>query len=81
MGEAALKNLDLKIATEAFIKSQNYLGIQLVSDISDLGSNPIRKAIVATYFKNFDEAEKIYSELDRRYFFFFLNEDYLDLIK
>lgn len=66
MGEAALKDLNLKMAEEAFIRSLNYSGIQFVKKLQGMTSEAIKKASVAAYFKNFDEAEKLYAEEDRR---------------
>ena len=36
-----------------------------VKKLKEINNEAIRKARIATYFKNFDEAEKLYVEADR----------------
>ena len=66
MGEAALEKLDLENAETAFVRCKDYPMIQLVKRIEGIHSEPIRKASVAAYFKRFDEAERLYMEVERR---------------
>lgn len=66
LAEGALKQLNLKVAEAAFIRSLNYAGILFVKKVQDIPTESIRKAMVATYFKQYDEAEKYYMDCDRR---------------
>lgn len=66
LAEAALKEIDLPMAESAFIRSNNYSGISFVKKLRTISSEPVRQAHIATYFKIFDEAEKLYFEADRR---------------
>ena len=65
MAEAALKEINLPAAESAFIRSCDYAGILFIKKLQNINSEVIRKASVATYFGNFDEAEKLYLESDR----------------
>nr|CAI5867674.1 unnamed protein product [Callosobruchus analis] len=65
VAEAALKELDLTMAEVCFVRSNDYAKINFVKKLKDMKSEPIRRAKVAIYFKNFDEAEKIAMEADR----------------
>ena len=67
LAEAALKEMNLPMAESAFVRSRDYSKLLFVKKLKDINSEAIRKARVATYLKNFDEAEKIYMEADRRY--------------
>lgn len=66
LAEAALKELNLTTAESAFIRSNNYAGIIFIKKLQSINSEAVRKAYIATYFKQFDEAEKLYFEADRR---------------
>ncbi|KRT79898.1 hypothetical protein AMK59_8174 [Oryctes borbonicus] len=66
LAEAALRDMNLSMAESAFIRSNNYAGIAFVKKLRNIGSVSIRKAYIATYFKRFDEAEKLFFEADRR---------------
>ncbi|GJQ66077.1 hypothetical protein Trydic_g5763 [Trypoxylus dichotomus] len=66
LAEAALKEMNLSTAEAAFIRSNNYGGIVFVKKLRNISSESIRKAYVAAYFKQFDEAEKLFFEADRR---------------
>ena len=48
------------------MKCQDYKGIQFVKKLDLLGDKQKQMAEVATYFKKFDEAEKIYKDIDRK---------------
>lgn len=69
LAEAALEKQDLKNAEAAFVRCKDYPGIQLVKKISNIQNEALRKAEVAAYFKDFDEAERLYLEVDRRLVF------------
>ncbi|KAH0816706.1 hypothetical protein GEV33_006088 [Tenebrio molitor] len=65
LAEAALKEMNLPMAESAFVRSRDYSRVLFVKKLKDINSEAIRKARIATYFKNFDEAEKVYMEADR----------------
>lgn len=67
LAEAAIQELDLTTAEAAFVRCSDYAGIQFIKRLSNIHSDQLKKAEVAAYFKNFDEAEKLYLEADRRY--------------
>ncbi|CAB3231082.1 unnamed protein product [Arctia plantaginis] len=70
LAEAALKNFEsesaLETAEAAFVRRNDYAGIKFVSRLNALHSNALKKAEIAAYFKDFDTAEKIYHNEDRR---------------
>ncbi|XP_077517801.1 intraflagellar transport protein Oseg4 [Amblyomma americanum] len=66
LAEAALQKMDFQTAEAAFVRCRDYQGIQFVKHIANLPNEDIRKAEVKAYFKQFDDAEKIYLEIDRR---------------
>ncbi|XP_017782759.1 PREDICTED: WD repeat-containing protein 35 [Nicrophorus vespilloides] len=66
LAEAALKEVNLTVAESAFIRSLDYCGILFVKRLHGINNETIRKACIATYFKEFDKAEKFYIESDRR---------------
>lgn len=66
MAEAALKEMNLTMADACFVRSRDYSKVLFVKKLGEISNEAIKKARVATYFKNFDEAEKIYIEADRR---------------
>ncbi|EFA11044.2 WD repeat-containing protein 35 isoform X1 [Tribolium castaneum] len=65
LAEGALREMNLSMAESAFVRSRDYARVLFVKKLKDINSNAIRKARIATYFKNFDEAEKTYMEADR----------------
>lgn len=65
LAEAALKEMNLPMVESAFVRSRDYSKVLFVKKLKEINSESIRKARVATYLKNFDEAEKIYIEADR----------------
>ncbi|XP_066155495.1 WD repeat-containing protein 35 [Euwallacea fornicatus] len=65
VAEAALKEMNLNTADACFVRAKDYAKVQFVKKLRNISNDAIRKARVATYFKNFDEAEKIYMEADR----------------
>lgn len=78
LAEAALKNFEsenaLETAEAAFVRRNDYAGIRFVSRLNALHSNALKKAEILAYFKDFDAAEKIYHNEDRRldrYFYFY----------
>uniref|UniRef100_A0A7S4L907 Anaphase-promoting complex subunit 4 WD40 domain-containing protein n=1 Tax=Guillardia theta TaxID=55529 RepID=A0A7S4L907_GUITH len=65
LAEFALERLDLQTAEKAFVKLGDYQGIQLVKRLSHLSDKAKQRAEVSVYFKRFDEAEKLYKDMDR----------------
>jgi len=63
---AALSRLELAVAEKAFVRAADYMGLQFVKRLKLLDDPKKQAAEIATYTSNFDEAEKIYRDLDRR---------------
>ncbi|XP_068194364.1 WD repeat-containing protein 35 isoform X1 [Antennarius striatus] len=66
LAEAALQKLDLKMAEKAFVRCRDYQGIEFVKRLGNLQSEPMKQAEVAAYFSRFEEAERMYLDMDRR---------------
>jgi len=66
LAEAALDMLDFTVAEKAFVRFEDYQGIQLVKRLRILDDKVKQKAEVAAYFQRFDEAEALYREIDRK---------------
>ncbi|XP_075964142.1 WD repeat-containing protein 35 [Anarhichas minor] len=66
LAEAALQKLDLKTAEQAFVRCKDYQGIEFVKRLGNLQSEPMKQAEVAAYFSRFEEAERMYLDMDRR---------------
>ncbi|KAJ3613075.1 hypothetical protein NHX12_019331 [Muraenolepis orangiensis] len=66
LAEAALQQLDLKRAEQAFVHCKDYQGIELVKRLANLQSEAMKQAEVAAYFSRFEEAERMYLDMDRR---------------
>ena len=65
VGEAALEKLELTVAEKALVQCEDYLGIQLVKKLKLLDAKK-QAAEVAVHFGQFDDAEKLYRQMDRR---------------
>ena len=50
----------------ALIRCSDYQGIQFIKRLQKLDSQPKQRAEVAAYFSRFDDAEKLYLEMDRK---------------
>ncbi|ELK27435.1 PREDICTED: WD repeat-containing protein 35 isoform X2 [Myotis davidii] len=66
LAEAALQKLDLHTAEQAFVHCKDYQGIKFVKRLGHLQSESMKQAEVAAYFSRFEEAEKMYLDMDRR---------------
>jgi WD repeat-containing protein 35 len=64
LAEASLEQLELELAEKAFVRCKDFAGIQFVKKLHHLDSEIKQRAQVATYFEKFDEAERLYLELD-----------------
>ena len=68
MAEAALDSLDLTMAEAAYVRCKDYPGILFTKTLGKIQNDTVRKAEVAAWFKNYDEAERLYLEADMRSF-------------
>lgn len=66
LAEAAIRKLDLATAEAAFVRCSDFWGIQLVKRLANVTNDQLKQAQVAAYFNDFDEAERLYLEADRR---------------
>eukprot|EP00057_Strongylocentrotus_purpuratus_P012812 XP_011667286.1 PREDICTED: WD repeat-containing protein 35 isoform X1 [Strongylocentrotus purpuratus] len=66
LAEKAMETLDLKVAEQAFVRCRDFQGIEFVKRLGNLQSETMRSAEVAAYFKRFEEAERMYRDMDRR---------------
>lgn len=66
LAEAALEQLEFSVAEKAFVRFEDYQGIQLVKRLRLLDDRVKQKAEAAAYFQRFDEAESLYREIDRK---------------
>uniref|UniRef100_A0A1A9X4V5 Uncharacterized protein n=1 Tax=Glossina brevipalpis TaxID=37001 RepID=A0A1A9X4V5_9MUSC len=66
LAESALKKLELNVAENAFVRCANYQGIQIVKRLRNIHSSMLQKAEVAAFYGEFEEAEKLYIDGDRR---------------
>lgn len=66
LAEAALQKLDLQTAEQAFVRCKDYQGIKFVKRLGNLQSEAMKQAEVAAYFSRFEEAERMYLDMDRR---------------
>ncbi|XP_074656125.1 WD repeat-containing protein 35-like isoform X2 [Tubulanus polymorphus] len=66
LAENALDSLNLKVAEQAFVRCKDYQGIEFVKRLGNIQNETMKQAEVMAYFRRFDEAEKIYLDMDRR---------------
>lgn len=66
LAEAALEQLDLPVAEHAFVRCKDYQGIKLVKKVAQVQNEKMKLAEIAAYFHRFEDAEKIYLDMDRR---------------
>uniref|UniRef100_A0A5F8G7Z9 WD repeat-containing protein 35 n=1 Tax=Monodelphis domestica TaxID=13616 RepID=A0A5F8G7Z9_MONDO len=66
LAEAALQKLDLQTAEQAFVRCKDYQGIKFVKRLGNLQSESMKQCEVAAYFGRFEEAERMYLDMDRR---------------
>jgi hypothetical protein len=50
-------------ADKAFVSSADYNGVQFVKRLRSLPDPALQQAEIAIYFRNFDEAERIYKSI------------------
>jgi len=66
LAEGALGKLDLDVAEHSFVRCKDYQGISMCKRVSQLSNEPMKMAEIAAYFRKFEDAERIYLEMDRR---------------
>ncbi|XP_057331775.1 WD repeat-containing protein 35 [Microplitis mediator] len=66
LAESALKARDLEMAENAMVRCTDYLGIQFIKRLHSIHNDQLKRAEVAAFLGNYDEAEKLYLDLDRR---------------
>ncbi|XP_015596434.1 WD repeat-containing protein 35 [Cephus cinctus] len=66
LAESALKQLDLETAENSMVRCTDYLGIQFIKRLQNVHNDQLKRAEVAAFLGNYDEAEKLYLNLDRR---------------
>mmetsp|Transcript_12201 Transcript_12201/g.31343 ORF Transcript_12201/g.31343 Transcript_12201/m.31343 type:complete len:1210 (-) Transcript_12201:196-3825(-) len=66
LAESALDQLEFSVAEKAFVRYEDFQGIQLVKRLRLLDDRMKQKAEVAAYFQRFDEAESLYREIGRK---------------
>lgn len=64
--ESALDKLNTSIAERAFVKNEDYYGVQLIERLQNMDEKVKQKAEVACFFKRYDEAEQIFKDIDRK---------------
>ena len=67
LAEQALEQLDFVVAEKAFVKCQDYQGIQFVKRLKQLDKDRTKQqAEIAAYFLRFDDADRLYRDIDRK---------------
>ncbi|MCQ2817045.1 MAG: hypothetical protein MJ252_07250 [archaeon] len=59
-------NLDFNTAEKALIHMNDYMGLVFLQRIKTIDDNNIKKAEIAQFFEDYDQAEAIYNESDRK---------------
>ena len=65
LAEHSLQNLNFVMADKAFVQCADFHGIQFVKQLQSLDNKKLQQAEVCVFFKNFNEAERIYLECER----------------
>ncbi|KAJ9468906.1 Intraflagellar transport protein 122-like protein [Diplonema papillatum] len=67
LAEKALEQLNFVVAEKAFVKCKDYQGIQFVKRLKHLEKDKTKQqAEIAAYFGHFDDAERLYRDIDRK---------------
>ncbi|KAJ3413661.1 WD repeat-containing protein 35 [Chytridiales sp. JEL 0842] len=66
VADSALEKLDFVVAQKAFVRCLDYKGIQFVKGLQKLNDPQKQKAEVLSYFNQYDAAEKLFLEIDRK---------------
>ena len=65
LADHSLRRLDFATADKAFARCGDYQGLQFVRRVQALPDTAKQQAEVATYFRRFDDAERLYLDGDR----------------
>eukprot|EP01063_Lacrimia_lanifica_P003469 TRINITY_DN1185_c0_g1_i1.p1 TRINITY_DN1185_c0_g1~~TRINITY_DN1185_c0_g1_i1.p1 ORF type:complete len:1246 (+),score=479.60 TRINITY_DN1185_c0_g1_i1:153-3890(+) len=67
LAEKALEKLNFVVAERAFVNCHDYQGLQFVKKLKQLEKHSVKQhAEIAAYFLRFDDAERLYRNIDRR---------------
>ncbi|TPX70337.1 hypothetical protein SpCBS45565_g01735 [Spizellomyces sp. 'palustris'] len=64
--DAALEQLDLNIAQKALVKCMDYPGLQFIKRLQKMDDNLKQRAEIAALFGQYEVAEKMYLDMDRK---------------
>ena len=64
IAEEALEASQFTLAEKAFVKSEDYFGVNFIKKIQMIDDKNKRKAEIAAFYGRFDEAEQIYRETE-----------------
>lgn len=64
--ESALEKLNFGVAERAFVKTEDYYGLQMIERLQQNDEKVKQKADIACFFKRYDEAEQIFKDIDRK---------------
>lgn len=62
----SLEKLDLTLADKAFVRCKDYAGVQFVKRLTKLKDKTKQQAEICAYNQEFDKAEQMYRDIDRR---------------
>ena len=65
LAKHALDKLNFDIAEKCFIQTNDYNGLQLIKKLKNIDDDNLKKAEIAQYFNDYDQAEKILKENKR----------------
>jgi len=66
ISETCLDKQNYSLAERAFVKNEDYAGLQLIERLNNMDEKAKQKAEIACFFKRYDEAEQIFRDIDRR---------------
>ncbi len=66
LAKYSLENLNFDIAEKCFIQTNDYNGLQLIKKLKNIEDDNLKKAEIAQYFNNYEEAEEILKKNDRQ---------------
>eukprot|EP00760_Papus_ankaliazontas_P001905 PhM_4_TR10728/c0_g1_i1/m.13047/K19674/WDR35, IFT121; WD repeat-containing protein 35 len=66
LAEASLEKSDYTIAEKCFVRCRDFQGIQFVKRLRSMDDPLKQRAEILIYFTRFDEAEKVFREMDRK---------------
>lgn len=58
--------MNLNIAERAFVKTEDYYGLQMIERLQGNDEKIKQKADIACFFKRYDEAEQMFKDIDRK---------------